>query len=234
VVRRDAKGKLHIKEVGELSPGKGMAGGAVLGAALGVLTGGATLVLGALGGVVGRIIAKRRDVGFPNQRLEQIGEALQPETSAIVAVIEHTWVTQLEDALAEEGADVMTAAISADIAEQLEAKRDVIYSALADEGVLVTERVVAGEDLYEESRTTFTEGVVETSDLIATEEGVASQHVVITEDVVAAEASIVTEDAAAYVAGVATAEGTVVAGVVAVADESEPAELEEPEAQDEE
>jgi hypothetical protein len=204
-----------------------------LGAVLGVLTGGATLVLGALGGVVGGIIAKSRDVGFSNRRLAQIGDALQPETSAIVAVIEHAWVAQLEEALAEEGADVMTAAIAADIAEQLEAKHEVIYSALADEGVLATDRVVTGEDVYSQSSTVVTEDAVEATEVIATAKGVAGRRVVATGDAVAAEAAIVTEDAAAYAAGVATAEGAAGVEIVAAADKPRPPQIEEAPAENE-
>ena len=67
---------------------------------------------------MGGLAAKLRDSGFSNQRLETLGEGLQPGTSAIVAVVEHTWVAQVEEALAEAEADVITAEIQADVAEQ--------------------------------------------------------------------------------------------------------------------
>lgn len=213
VIRRDAKGKLHIREVGELSPGRGMAGGAVLGAALGIITGGVGLVLGAVGALVGRIIGKRHDVGFPNRRLQQVGESLKPGSSAIAAVIEHKWVEQLEEELDELGADVLTAAIAADVAEQLEANRDVFYSALADEGVLQTERVAVGDDRIEMSSTVTTEEGVEHAEVVATEDAVEGRHVVATAEGVAAEAVSITEDTVG-VGVAAVTEGAAVLGSV--------------------
>ena len=99
VLRRDQKNKMHIKEVGELTGGKGAVGGAILGVALGIITGGAGLLLGAVGALVGGIVGKAHDTGFDNQRLKTIGESLKPGSSAIVAVIEHRWVEDLENEL---------------------------------------------------------------------------------------------------------------------------------------
>lgn len=182
VIRRDKKNKLHVKEVGELTTGKGAVGGAVLGAALGLLTGGAGLVLGAAGAAIGGLIGKKQDIGFPNERLQQIGESLKPETSAIVAVIEHKWLAQLEDELAELGAEVMTAAIAADIAEQLEAGKDVAYSALSSEEGLSASRTAVGENEIEMSNITSTaEGVVVSSGVV-NEDGMAASVMAIDED----------------------------------------------------
>ncbi len=182
VIRRDKKNKLHVKEVGELTTGKGAVGGAVLGAALGLLTGGAGLVLGAAGAAIGGLIGKKQDIGFPNERLQQIGESLKPETSAIVAVIEHKWLAQLEDELAELGAEVMTAAIAADIAEQLEAGKDVAYSALSSEEGLSASRTAVGENEIEMSNITATaEGVVVSSGVV-NEDGMAASVMAIDED----------------------------------------------------
>jgi hypothetical protein len=52
-------------------------------------------------------------------------------TSAIVAVVEHKWVELVEQEMQEAGADLLTAALSTDIAAQLEAGHDVAYSALS-------------------------------------------------------------------------------------------------------
>ena len=182
VIRRDKKNKLHVKEVGELTTGKGAVGGAVLGAAVGLLTGGAGLVLGAAGAAIGGLIGKKQDIGFPNERLQQIGESLKPETSAIVAVIEHKWVAQLEDELAELGAEVMTAAIAADISAQLEAGKDVAYSALSSEEGLSASRTAVGENEIEMSNITATaEGVVVSSGVV-NEDGMAASVMAIDAD----------------------------------------------------
>src|SRR6266567_4017494 len=94
ILRRDAGGKLHIKETADMRGGKGA--------------------------VIGGVAAKLRDSGFPDERLKMLGKALTPGTSAIIAVIEHRWVAEYEQALAEYGADVVTQAVEASIAAQLE------------------------------------------------------------------------------------------------------------------
>ncbi len=129
VLVKDEKGKIHTKDVG-LTTGKGALAGGVVGAAVGILTGGVGLALGAAGALVGGLIGKSKKEGrFDSYRIEQIAEALTPNSSAIIAVIEHTWVADLEAELEEAGADVMTAAIAADIAQQLGEGRSVAYQA---------------------------------------------------------------------------------------------------------
>ena len=83
VLRRDQKNKLHIKETGDWGGGKGAAAGAVLGGFVGLLAGPVGW-LGITGAVIGGLAAKLRDSGFSDERLQTLGEALQPGTSAIV------------------------------------------------------------------------------------------------------------------------------------------------------
>jgi hypothetical protein len=58
-MHKDEKEQIHFKDVG-LSPGKGALGGVVLGAAVGILTGGTGLALGAVGALVGGLVGKRK------------------------------------------------------------------------------------------------------------------------------------------------------------------------------
>src|SRR5512136_574319 len=92
VLRKDEKGKLHIKETADMGGGKGAAIGGVAGAAIGLLAGPALLVPAAVGALVGGLSAKLRDSGFSDARLKALGEGLPPGSSAIVAVVEHRWV----------------------------------------------------------------------------------------------------------------------------------------------
>ena len=137
VIRRDQNSKIHINETGDMSGGRGAAIGAVVGGAIGLITGPGAIVTGAVGATIGGLAAKLRDSGFPDNRLREIGQALNPGTSALVAVIEHTWVAELEQELAAQGAQVMTEAIKADIAEQLEAGHEVTYTAVRTEDTVV-------------------------------------------------------------------------------------------------
>jgi uncharacterized membrane protein len=114
-----------------------------VGAGLGILTGGATLALAGIGAIAGGLAAKLRDSGFRDERLKKLGDGLKPGSSAIIAVIEHTWVAEAQAELERAGAEVIVESISADIAEQLEAGRDVGYTALASEEGAAAARIVS-------------------------------------------------------------------------------------------
>ncbi|MCI0832652.1 MAG: DUF1269 domain-containing protein, partial [Chloroflexi bacterium] len=67
-------------------------------------------------------VAKLKDGGFDNARLEQVGEQLKPGTSALVAVVDHIWVREVEAALEKEARDVIALEIGEEIAAQLESE----------------------------------------------------------------------------------------------------------------
>lgn len=182
VLRKDQKGKLHIRETHDMGGGKGAALGGIGGAAIGLLAGPALVVPAAVGALVGGLAAKLRDSGFSNQRLETLGEGLQPGTSAIVAVVEHTWVALVEEALAEAEADVITAELQADIAEQLEAGHEVAYSAIASEAGIALDRVAGGEDEVEAGSLVIDDTGAYGERFIATEDGFAVEEMVVTDE----------------------------------------------------
>jgi uncharacterized membrane protein len=147
VIRKDEGGKLHIKETADMGGGKGAGVGALVGGAIGLLAGPLGVAAGsALGATVGGITAKLYDGGFKDERLEEIGGSLEPGTSAIIAVIEHRWVADLERELAEEGANVMTSALAADIAKQLQKGGEVSYTAVSGDEGIAGSRVATTED----------------------------------------------------------------------------------------
>jgi uncharacterized membrane protein len=190
VLRKDEKGKLHVKETHDMGGGKGAALGGVGGAAVGLIAGAALAGPVVFGALVGGLVAKLRDSGFSDKRLESLGESLQPGSSAIVAVVEHTWVAKVEEALAEAEADVMTAEIKADIAAQLEADHEVAYSVIvSDEGV-VAGRVAGGEDEVEGGMLAVDESGVYSGRFIASEAGFVVEEMVATEDGVVDEITI--------------------------------------------
>jgi uncharacterized membrane protein len=117
VIVRNTEGKLEIKEPHHV--GRGAVLGGLAGAVVGLVTGPVGWV--AVGGAaVGALAARLRDSGFPDARLKELGEALTPGTSALVAIIEHRWVTELEKQLQAEGVRYTIQEIKADIANQLE------------------------------------------------------------------------------------------------------------------
>lgn len=145
VLRSDAKGKLHIHETADWSGRKGAVAGGVVGAVIGAFAGALVVPIG-IGALVGGLWSKLRDSGFPDERLKELGSALKPGTSALIAVIEHTWVTEARKMLEKAGADVVTESLKADIAQQLEAGHDVAYTALSTAGVTVAARATESEE----------------------------------------------------------------------------------------
>jgi uncharacterized membrane protein len=202
VLRKDEKGKLHIRETADMGGGKGAALGGVAGAAIGLIAGPLLVVPAAVGAVVGGLAAKLRDSGFSDARLKTLGENLKPGSSAIVAVVEHKWVAEVEKAMASAGADAVTAALGADIASQLEAGHQVAYTAISSQEGFAAARVAGGEDQ------------VEGSQIVVDDSGVYG------------EKFVATKDGFAVVAMEATDEGVTVAGLSATVDEpkEEPAE----------
>jgi uncharacterized membrane protein len=173
VLHKDEKGKLHIQETADMGGKKGAALGGVAGAAIGLIAGPALLVPMAVGALVGGLTAKLRDSGFSDERLKTLGENLKPGSSAIVAVVEHRWVADVEKALEEAGTDAMTAELGADIAEQLEAGNQVAYTAISSEHGFSAARVAGGEDSLDASQVVVDDSGVYGGRFVATKDGFA-------------------------------------------------------------
>jgi uncharacterized membrane protein len=142
VITCDTNNKVHIKETADMRGGKGAGIGALVGGAVGLIFPPAFLASAAVGAAVGGLGAKLHDAGFRDERLKELGASLKPGTSAIVAVIEHVWVDEIEQELAAQGAQMVREAIKEDIAKQLDAGQNVAYVALADDDEIAVARVV--------------------------------------------------------------------------------------------
>ena len=186
ILVKDADGKLRIKETADMGGGKGAVIGGVLGGVVGLLAG--PIGWAALGGaVIGGLAAKIHDGGFSDARLKQIGESLKPGSSAIIAVIDHVWVAEVERQMQQAGADTVTASLSADIAKQLAAGKDVAYSAVSTSEGMAVSRAAAGGD------------EAEVSTVITTDQGTYAESVQKKGDDVTAVAAVITDEGAAAV-----------------------------------
>ena len=125
VLWKDDKGKLHFKETADMRGGKGAVIGGVIGGVVGLVFPPSILASAAVGAAVGGFSAKLHDAGFPDDRLREVGKGLKPNTSALIAVIEDVWVREVEAELKQYGADVVTEAVRADIAAQLDSEQPV-------------------------------------------------------------------------------------------------------------
>ncbi|MCK4975319.1 MAG: DUF1269 domain-containing protein [Anaerolineales bacterium] len=125
LVTRDDEGKIHVKETADLGAGRGATFGGVVGFFLGTLAGPVGIILGsAAGAVIGGITAKVIDTGIPDERLKELGEAIQPGKSIIVVGVQERWLGDIELRLENDGAEVITEALKDDIVKQLGESKD--------------------------------------------------------------------------------------------------------------
>ncbi len=127
VVVKDEKGKLKITDA-KKRKAKGFVTGGVIGGVIGLIAAPPAAAVAAGGGLVGYLTGKLKGAALKSE-MKELGSALTPNSSAIVAVIEHSWVSQLEEVMAAAGAQLIREAIQADIAEQLNAGGNVVYTA---------------------------------------------------------------------------------------------------------
>lgn len=100
VVIRDNSGRAVIHEAQDLDARAGSVLGGIAGALVGLLGGPAGAVIGAVGGAaVGGFAASRTDMGFQDDFLQEVRDALLPGQSAYIALVEPDSVGHLISAL---------------------------------------------------------------------------------------------------------------------------------------
>lgn len=222
VIRRDKRNKIHINDVRDVAGGQGAVAGGIFGVGIALLTGGTGILLsGAVGSLVGGLTARAIDMGLPNDRLKQLGDSLKPQTSAIVAIIEHKWVADLEKELQKQGANVMVEALKADISEQLEAGKDVAYTAVAAEGAVSASRTAADEQTIELSNIIFTDQGIAAQATVASEEGSITKNLLLTEEGLVSSEMMMTAEGITGEGVIVKEEGAVAGRIVAPAAEGD-------------
>lgn len=89
VVEKGENGEANIKEPGDVDAKHGAVFGAIAGGLIGLIGGPIGVVVGVAGGAVtGGIAAERIDMGFSNEFLNDLAEALKPGRSAIILICE--------------------------------------------------------------------------------------------------------------------------------------------------
>jgi uncharacterized membrane protein len=98
-VSKNAWDKLDVKQIGDVSPGKGAGIGALVGGVLGLIFPPSLLAAAALGGAVGGMIASLRGDVVEPDTIKAMAESMEPGTSMLVAIVEPQWADELEAAL---------------------------------------------------------------------------------------------------------------------------------------
>jgi uncharacterized membrane protein len=132
-MRKDAQSRIHYKDVG-MTPAKGAVAGIVMGAVVGIATGGAGLVLGTLGALLGGVIGKRKREGhIEAEQVNQVVASLSPGSSALLTIVEQDAVADFEELMHAANAHTFSADISADLAAQLSEHGEAAHAVLMEQ-----------------------------------------------------------------------------------------------------
>lgn len=123
---------------------RGLLVGGLIGGMLGVIAGPVALTA-AGGGAIGGLRGRLRSAPLTAE-MRSIGRELPPDSSVLVAAVEHHWVERLHSELQAAGARLLLDEIRADIVEQLESAGTVTFSFAVDgETTAGTRRSDAGD-----------------------------------------------------------------------------------------
>ena len=118
-VTKGEDGKLHIKETGDTSVTAGALTGGGIGLVLGLLAGPAGLVAAAGGAAIGALAASG-DAGFPDERLRQLGDRLEPGMSAVVVLVDGPLAESAGKVFEERNAEVVVEGLPEEIVAMLD------------------------------------------------------------------------------------------------------------------
>jgi len=118
VVEQDEKGKVHIHEPGR--GGLGTAVGAAAGGLLGLIGGPAGLLAWTVSGaVIGGVAGKYLGRPIAKGDLKEIGEALSPDSSALLLLLEDTDTEAAVDSMSGYNAQVVTLTVGDELSGQI-------------------------------------------------------------------------------------------------------------------
>lgn len=120
---KDASGKIILKEKEDVAASHGALFGAITGGIVGLLGGPVGAVVGAVAGAAaGGIAAHWIDMGFSDEMLLALQQALTPNSSAVVVLVEHSWVDKALAVLAELEGQRLQQTLTDDMVYQLIAR----------------------------------------------------------------------------------------------------------------
>lgn len=126
VLNKDKDGKISVSETEDVHPRQGTIFGAITGGVIGLLGGPVGAIVGATAGAAtARAAAKRIDMGFSDEYLEQFQKSLQPGHSLLLILVERDGVDSVREALSSFTERVWRQTLTGDLFVQLtRAKED--------------------------------------------------------------------------------------------------------------
>lgn len=127
IIRKDEKGHYYYNETQDMTAPKGAGIGAVIGGLLGTPAGPAGIILGAGFGAALGGFAANKDSGISDERLEEVGHALQSSNSALVIVSNHEYLQNMQEYASEESTNMALQKLTVGISEHLMNGQSVAY-----------------------------------------------------------------------------------------------------------
>ena len=121
-MKKDEQEQTSFRDIGR-TPTRGTVNGIVLGGVVGVLTGGAGLALGALGGLIGHHqTTKKQAANVMPDQLNKVAGSMGPNTSALIAVVKGEPKSKSIEVLKAEGESFFEAIVPQDTTKELDTK----------------------------------------------------------------------------------------------------------------
>jgi uncharacterized membrane protein len=122
---KDEAGKISLKENEDVSPPSGALFGAITGGLIGLIAGPIGAVVGAVAGAAaGGVAAFWLDMGFSDDALQALQQALRPGGSALVVLVEQVWLEKVLVALAEFRGERLQQTLTDEMVRQLLARTE--------------------------------------------------------------------------------------------------------------
>jgi uncharacterized membrane protein len=103
ILVKDERGQVRLDDTQDVTPGQGALFGAITGGLIGLLAGPAGALAGAMAGAAtGGVGAALIDMGFSNDQLKELQASMPAGSSALVILVEHTWIQKLVDDLSRQ------------------------------------------------------------------------------------------------------------------------------------
>ena len=120
-LKSNEKGKVHYKELADLKyRKKGRILGGSAGALLAVLGGPAGLLVSTVAGAAaGGGLSRLKDKGVPNEDLKELAKNLEPNSSALIALVELVWVDKVIEEVAEYTKEVVKQELEQEVQDSL-------------------------------------------------------------------------------------------------------------------
>ena len=126
-------GTSEIKDTQDVDTRHGAYFGVISGALIGLLGGPAGALIGSVAGAAtGAASASMIDLGFPKADLQALDDQLAPGSSALVVLVEATWLDKLDDALASFAGRSTSRSLHSDRADRIAAAAEAIEQELAE------------------------------------------------------------------------------------------------------